>query len=104
MAQPDSPLAHYDLAVAKLSAGNDDGLRDLALADRLSCNVFLHYQTILWRVARDLEVPVVDIALHFQAYRGGELFLDPAHPSATGHQIIADALWPAIQALAERRD
>jgi len=97
--QPDVPLARYDLGVAKLANGNREGLQDLAEADRLACNVFLEHQVILWRLAQELGVPVVDITLYFQAHDGEPLFLDPAHPNRNGHQIIAEALWPVIQSL-----
>lgn len=94
--QPDAPLAVYDRGVALLAAGDDSGLRELERADALACNVFLHYLVSAWRVARELAVPGVDISLHFQAHDGDALFLDPAHPTATGHRIIADALWPVL--------
>jgi lysophospholipase L1-like esterase len=92
---PDSPLAHYDLAVAQFARGDsEEGLGHLARAEEIACNVFLRYQAITWRVALEHEVPVVDAVLHFQT-RGvtaGGLFLDPAHPSPEGHAIIARAL------------
>jgi len=98
MQQPDSPLAFYDLGVARLSAGRKIGFADLEHADALACNVFLHYLVAAWRVARDLDVPVVDISLYFQAHNQGDpLFLDEAHPTAPGHRIIADALWPVLE-------
>lgn len=94
--QPDTPLAHYDLGVALLADGQARGLAELDEADRLACSVFLQYQVALWHLAHELNVPVVDLTLHFQAHDGEELFMDPAHPNAAGHRIIADALWTAL--------
>lgn len=96
-ASPQSPLAHYDLAAAAFMSGNASaGLRHLSRAERLSCNVFLHYQAVLWRLADELHVPVVDLTLPFQAYDNAPLFLDPAHPNAAAARIIATALAPAL--------
>ena len=61
------------------------------------CNVFLQHQIALWRLAHELNVPVVDLALHFQAHDGEALFMDPAHPNTAGHRLIADALWSALE-------
>ena len=92
-AWPESPLAHYDLAVAAFMSGDSAaGLHHLGEAERLSCNVFLRYQAILWRLADELHVPVVDLTLPLQAYDGAPLFIDPAHPNAAAAQIIAGAL------------
>jgi len=95
---PDSPLALYDLGVARLSAGDSGGLESLRAADHLACNVFLHYQVVLWEIATAAQVPVADITLWFQAHDGESLFLDPAHPTPAGHAIIAEALWPLVSA------
>ena len=96
--QPASPLARYDRGVAALAAGDrETGWRDLQEADRLACNVFVQYDVILWKVAIDLDVPVIDLLLQFQAQDGETLFRDPAHPSAAGARAIADALWPVLQ-------
>jgi hypothetical protein len=100
---PRSPLAHYNLGVAKLALDDTTGLRNLETADHLACNVFLQYQVALWKIATELHVPVVDITLFFQAHSGDSLFLDPAHPNQEGHRIIADALWPAIASLVGER-
>ena len=97
-AHPDSPLAFYDLGVARLSAGDAGGLESLHAADELACNVFLHYQVILWEIAAAERVPVADITLWFQAHDGEPLFLDPAHPTPAGHAIIAEALRPLVAA------
>ncbi|MDX2168150.1 MAG: SGNH/GDSL hydrolase family protein [Deltaproteobacteria bacterium] len=100
-AQPDSPLAFYDLGVAQIAAGDaESGLRALHNADRLACSIFLHYQVVAWSVGLEEGVPVVDLTPWFQAHDGEPLFLDPAHPNIEGSQIIAQALWPAIQKLA----
>ena len=98
--QPESPLARYDLGVAQLAAGDKAaGLDELAEADRLACNVFLHYQALVWQVATELAVPVVDLTMHFQAHDGASLFLDAAHPNPVGQRLIAEALWPAVTKL-----
>jgi lysophospholipase L1-like esterase len=95
--QPDSPLAHYDLGVASLALGRPaDGLDELVRADSLACSIFLRYQLLTWKVARDFDVPVVDLTLFFQAASGEPLFLDQAHPNEAGQRIIADALWKEI--------
>jgi lysophospholipase L1-like esterase len=95
--QPDSPLAHYDLGVASFAIGRGgDGLDELVRADSLACSIFLRYQLLTWKVARDLDVPVVDLTLFFQAAGGEPLFLDQAHPNEAGQRIIADALWNRI--------
>ena len=99
---PDSPLAHYDLGVSRLAMGDAAGLRDLSEADRLACNVFLLYQVLIWKLAVDLDVAVVDLTLQFQAHDGEMLFLDPAHPNAAGHRLIAEALWPFVNGLDPR--
>jgi lysophospholipase L1-like esterase len=95
--EPDAPLAHYDLGAAQLANGQAEGLAELDQADRLACNVFLRHQIELWRIAHELNVPAVDLTLHFQAHDGEELFMDPAHPNAAGNRIIADALWPVLR-------
>jgi hypothetical protein len=53
-------------------------------------------QLLTWKVARDLEAPVFDLTLFFQATDGAPLFLDQAHPNEAGQRIIADALWATI--------
>ena len=98
--QPDSPLALYDWGVSRITAGDDEaGLGALARADRLACNVFLHYNIATWKIAAELDVPVVDLTLHFQTRGNEKLFLDPAHPNAAGHHLIAEALWQALRVL-----
>ena len=97
--QPDSPLALYDLGVVELESGNPSGMQRLVEADRLACSVFLKYQVAMWRVATQLNVPVVDAVLLFQAHEGEALYLDPAHPSPLGHRLIAEALWPVLERL-----
>jgi lysophospholipase L1-like esterase len=97
-AMPDSPLAAYDLGVVHLRAGNSTaGLADLDRASHLACSVFLEYQVVLWRVAEELKVPVVDLTLHFQAHDGETLYLDPAHPDVGAQEIIARALWEELK-------
>jgi lysophospholipase L1-like esterase len=92
--QPDSPLALYDLAVVDLAEGESAaGLARLERADRLACSAFLHYQVVLRRLAAELDVPVVDLLLLFQAHDGEQLLLDSAHPTPRGHELIARALW-----------
>lgn len=99
-ASPDSPLARYDLGVSLLAAGDAaSGLSALAEADRLACNVFLHYQVIAWRLAQELGVPVIDATLTFQAHDGEPLYVDAAHPNSAGNRLIAEALLPALSAL-----
>lgn len=71
----------------------DAGQRHLEQADRLACNVFLHYQVRVRKVAVDLDVPIVDAVLLFQAHEGESLYLDAAHPNARGHHLIGEALW-----------
>jgi lysophospholipase L1-like esterase len=94
---PDSPLALYDLGATSLDLGETaEGLRLLARADRLACNVFLQYQVIVRRVAAELRVPVVDLVLHFQAHDAASLFRDPAHPSVEARDVIAGVLWPVL--------
>lgn len=94
---PRSPLAHYDLGVSLLGAGQTEaGLAQLDQANHLACNVFLQYQVVTWEIAADLDVPVVDLALYFQSHAGEKLFIDPAHPNAAGHRIIAEAMWAAL--------
>jgi tetratricopeptide (TPR) repeat protein len=94
---PSSPLARYDLGVSQLAAGTrEPGLRQLNQANELACNAFLQYQILNWKIATDLDVPVVDLALYFQSRDGEELFLDPAHPNGVGHRIIAEAMWEAV--------
>lgn len=95
--QPDVPLAAYDLGVTHLSAGRSEtGLRELERASHLACSIFLEFQVVLWRVAAELDVRIVDLTLHFQAH-DGDLFLDPAHPNLDGQGIIAQALWAELK-------
>lgn len=95
---PGSPLALYDLGSTLLTEGRvEAGLASLGEAERRSCSVFLRYQRILWRVASEYGIPVVDLMLHFQAHEASRLFLDPAHPSAEARDVIASALWPALR-------
>jgi lysophospholipase L1-like esterase len=102
-AQPDSPLAHYDLGLAQIAAGQAElGLGSLQNAERLACSIFLTYQVMVWQVGLESQVPVLDLTPWFQAHDGGSLFLDPAHPNAEGSRIIAQALWPLLQALEPR--
>lgn len=92
---PRSPLAHYDLGVTRVAAGEQEaGIAELDKANSLACNVFLQYQVSTWKIAADLDVPVVDLTLYFQSHE--ELFLDPAHPNAAGHRIIAEAMWDEL--------
>jgi hypothetical protein len=94
---PDSPLARYDLGVARLAAGSTAaGLSEIEEADRLACNVFLSYQVLVRHIAEELDLRVVDLMLHFQTRDGEHLFLDPAHPNAEGSALIAQALWTAL--------
>lgn len=91
------PLAHYDLGAALLADGRSEGLAELDRADALACSIFLRHQIVLWRLAHEYKLPVVDLTLAFQAHDGETLFLDPAHPNAAGDRIMADALWPMLQ-------
>ncbi|MFT4571952.1 MAG: lysophospholipase L1-like esterase [Candidatus Binatia bacterium] len=94
---PASPLARYDLGVTKLKSGDPDGgLDELARAEKLACNVFLSYQVALHRIAVELEVSIIDLVPVFQVDDSEELFLDPAHPNATGSRLIAEALWARL--------
>jgi lysophospholipase L1-like esterase len=98
---PDSPLALYGLGVVEILEGDASaGLERLERADALACNVFLAYQVALWRLAVELDVPVVDVLLLFQAHDGEPLYLDPAHPNPPGNELIAEALWPRVRELA----
>jgi lysophospholipase L1-like esterase len=74
------------------------GLDDIARADRIACNGFLDYYAILWRLATELDVPVVDLTLVFQTatHDGKELFLDAAHPNAEAQRLIAEAAWRVL--------
>jgi lysophospholipase L1-like esterase len=100
---PGSPLALYDLGSTLLAQGRiEAGFGFLAEAERLSCSIFLRYQTILWRVATEYGIPVIDLMLHFQAHDANRLFMDPAHPSAEARDVIASALWPVVQRLGAR--
>jgi lysophospholipase L1-like esterase len=96
--QPDVPLATYDLGVTQLRLGRSDGgLKELERASHLACSIFLEFQVVLWRVANQLDVPVVDLTFHFQAHDGEKLYLDPAHPNLAGQDIIAQALWDELR-------
>jgi lysophospholipase L1-like esterase len=100
---PKSPLALYDLGVAKIANGQTtEGLASLESAETLACNVFLQYQVRIWRVALELDVEVVDLMLHFQTRDASSLFIDAAHPSAEGHALISDALLPTVAAHFDR--
>lgn len=90
---PTSPLAHYDLGIAKIARGNqEEGLAALDKAETLACNVFLTYQVSLRRIAIEEDVAVVDIIPIFQAQKDSRLFLDFAHPNKVGNELIAEAL------------
>jgi len=90
---PDAPLAHYDLGVAQLASGRaGEGLAHLAEASRLSCSVFLQYAERLWRVAAEEKLSVLDVLLLFQSRNARPFFLDPAHLTPRGHDVLARAL------------
>ncbi|MFT4569789.1 MAG: lysophospholipase L1-like esterase [Hyphomicrobiaceae bacterium] len=95
-----SPLARYDLGIAKLETGDHDGgLAELAIAEKLACNVFLSYQVALRRIAIEHDVAVIDLLPVFQAQDTDDLFLDPAHPNEAGSKLIAEALWARLQTM-----
>jgi lysophospholipase L1-like esterase len=103
-AQPDSPLAHYDLGLALIAARQPTlGFKSLQTAERLACSIFITYQVLVWQIGLEANVPVLDLTPWFQAYAGGSLFLDPAHPNAQGSEIIAQALWPLLQGFESRQ-
>ncbi len=56
------------------------------------------YREVMTAVAKQQGAPLVDITSVFQAseFHRDSLFLDELHPSATGHQLIADAIAAAI--------
>jgi lysophospholipase L1-like esterase len=92
-AWPESPLAHYNLAATAFMSGDSAlGHQHLNEAEQLSCSVFLRYQAIVWRLADELHVPVVDLTLPLQAYAPAPLFIDQAHPNAGAAQVIAGVL------------
>jgi hypothetical protein len=95
---PKSPLALYDLGATLVGLGVvAAGMDLLARAEAASCNVFLQYQVIIWRVASELSVPVIDLMLAFQAQNAGPLFSDPAHPSPEARDVIAKAAWRVLK-------
>ena len=93
--QSKSPQVLYAFGVNELARGNtEQGLAYLERADRGACSVFLQYQVILWKLAVELSLPTVDAVLLFNGHDREDLFIDSAHPSARGHELIAQALYP----------
>jgi len=56
------------------------------------------YNYAMQAVARDLEVPIVDLAAVFRAHAGEHLFEDNdvIHPNQRGHALIAEAMYTRL--------
>jgi tetratricopeptide (TPR) repeat protein len=104
---PSPPLLHYlraqclerqgrlDEAEAAYAQSREQMIGNLG--SRLSIN------TVIRRVATQTGVPLVDAARIFDAHEHAsghhfneDLIVDDCHPSALGHQLIADALAPLL--------
>jgi lysophospholipase L1-like esterase len=69
------------------------------LGSRLSTN------RIIREVSKDADVPLIDVQALFQQYGASrqrfynrDLIHDDCHPTPLGHQLIAEALVPLLQA------
>ena len=51
---------------------------------------------LISELGRELDIPVVDIASALVSPTKGEFFVDPIHPSATGHRLAADQIEAAL--------
>lgn len=60
----------------------------------------LAVDAIIRTVGREQQVPVLDVDAAFRASGRADLFLpDWHHPTATGHRIMADTVWQALEPL-----
>lgn len=92
-------IALYDLAVLHERLGHfatADSLFDLLLDRTRSAT--LQYQTIVRRVGRETGAPVLDFLWEFGGEEDAELYLDPGHPNAAGHTVIAREIAKVVRA------
>jgi len=92
-------IALYYLAVLHERFGQfakADSLFDLLL-DRTK-SAPLQYQTIVHRVGRETGAPVLDFLWEFGGEEDADLFLDPGHPNAAGHTVIAREIAKVVRA------
>ena len=61
------------------------------------------YNQVLRRIARERRLGLVDADALLKQGRDAALLLDPVHPSAAGHELIARALCEVVERLLARR-
>jgi lysophospholipase L1-like esterase len=66
-------------------------------ADGFDAPVLSRYNETVRRLAKELDVPLVDVHGAFTARNADKLLLDGMHPNDEGHRIIAELLLPVIR-------
>jgi lysophospholipase L1-like esterase len=66
-------------------------------ADGFDAPVLARYNQTVRTIARQLNVPLVDVHAAFAAKNPDKLLLDGMHPNDAGHQLIAELLIPVIR-------
>lgn len=66
-------------------------------ADGFDTPVLAGYNEVVRSVARELDVPLVDVHAAFVAADPDRLLLDGMHPNERGHQMVAELLLPVVR-------
>jgi sialidase-1 len=66
-------------------------------ADGFDAPVLSKYNAALRQLAKDLDVPLIDVHAAFTKHGPDKLLLDGMHPNDKGHEIIAELLTPVLQ-------
>jgi lysophospholipase L1-like esterase len=103
MNQPSQPIrsTHAFTEVAKSLNYKAPDEKRWSQFSRIIRNLFItrqqEYNEALKEVAKENNVPFVDMISIFEEYKNfEELLIDPVHPTPKGHNIIADELRNAI--------
>jgi lysophospholipase L1-like esterase len=66
-------------------------------ADGFDAPVLARYNDVVRRLAKELNVPLVEVHGAFTAKNPDALLLDGMHPNDAGHELIADLLAPVVR-------